>query len=152
VLFNPLQRMEGNAVKLSRTATLTGCAVGASLMLGIFLLAPIARGAQEACSVQKLQGRYVFTGQGTNLHYGVFDFDGAGKLSGKQTSRRYKTLLQRETLSGTYQLDADCTGTMTLEGQLGGPAHWDVFVTSDGKKGRMIRTDAGTTGVRAFEQ
>jgi|SRR5665647_708741 len=59
---------------------------------------------------------------------------------------------QREALSGTYTLDADCTGTMTLEGQLGGTAHWDMFVTSDGKKGRMIRTDAGTAGVRTFEQ
>jgi hypothetical protein len=60
--------------------------------------------------------------------------------------------MQREDLSGTYTLDADCTGTMSLEGQLGGTAHWDVFVTSDGKKGRMIRTYAGATGVRTFEQ
>jgi len=139
-------------MKLSRTAALTGCAIGASLMLGSFLAAPIARGASQACSAEKLQGRYVFMGQGSNVHYGAFDFDGAGKFSGKQTSQRDNTTLQRETLSGTYHLDADCTGTMTLEGQLGGPAHWDVFVTSDGKKGRMIRTDAGTTGVRAFEQ
>ena len=113
---------------------------------------PKAQGAQEQCSVGKLQGRYVFTGQGSNLHYGAFDFDGAGRFLGKQTSLRYKTSIQREALSGTYTLDADCTGTMTLKGQLGGPAHWDVFVSSDGKKGRMIRTDAGTTGVRTFEQ
>lgn len=113
---------------------------------------PKAQGAQEQCSVAKLQGRYVFTGQGSNLHYGAFDFDGAGQFSGKQTSLRYKTSIQREALNGTYTLDADCTGTLTLEGQLGGPAHWDVFVTSDGKKGRMIRTDAGTSGVRTFEQ
>ena len=140
-------------MKLKRTATLTGCTVGASLMLGVSLLiSPIAYGAQEACSVGKLQGRYVFTGQGTNLHYGAFGFDGTGKFLGKQTSLRYKTSVQREALSGTYTLDADCTGTMTLEGQLGGTAHWDMFVTSDGKKGRMIRTDAGTAGVRTFEQ
>ena len=37
------------------------------------------------CSAGKLQGRYVFTGQGSNLHYGAFDFDGAGKFLGKQT-------------------------------------------------------------------
>ena len=140
-------------MKLSRTATLTSCTVGASLMLGAsFLMLPKAQGAQEQCSVGKLQGRYVFTGQGSNLHYGVFDFDGAGQFSGKQTSVRYKTSIQREALNGNYNLDADCTGTLTLQGQLGGPAHWDVFVTSDGKKGRMIRTDAGTTGVRTFEQ
>ena len=53
----------------------------------------MARGATQACSVEKLQGRYVFTGQGTNLHYGAFDFDGTGKFSGKQTSLRYKASL-----------------------------------------------------------
>jgi hypothetical protein len=144
--------MEGDAMKLTRTAMVIGCAIGASLTLGSFMLTPMAHGAQEQCSVGKLHGRYVFNGQGTNVHYGAFDFDGAGKFSGKQTSLRYKTSLQRETLSGSYDLEADCTGTMTLEGQPGGPAHWDLFVTSDGKKGRMIRTDAGTTGVRSFEQ
>ena len=113
---------------------------------------PVASATRQACSAGKLQGRYVFTGQGINLHYGAFDFDGAGGFSGKQTSLRHKTSMQREALTGTYTLDADCTGTMTLEGQLGGTAHWDVFVTSDGKKGRMIRTDAGATGVRTFEQ
>ena len=140
-------------MKLNRIATLTSCTVGASLMLGASLLMlPKAQGAQEQCSVGKLQGRYVFTGQGSNVHYGAFDFDGAGQFSGKQTSVRYKTSIQREALNGTYTLEADCTGTLTLEGQLGGPAHWDVFVTSDGKKGRMIRTDAGASGVRTFEQ
>jgi hypothetical protein len=41
---------------------------------------------------------------------------------------------------------------MTLEGQLGGAAHWDVFVTQDGKKGRMVRTDSGATGACTFAQ
>jgi hypothetical protein len=145
--------MEGDIMKLGRAAMLTMRAIGTSLTLGSFLLVgPTAYGAQQDCSVEKLQGRYVFTGQGANLHYGAFDFDGAGKFLGKQTSLRYKTSIQREALSGTYSLDADCTGTMILEGQLGGTAHWDVFVTSDGKKGRMIRTDSGATGVRTFEQ
>lgn len=139
-------------MKLTQTATLTGCTIGAGMVLGYYLLiSPVAYGAQQECSVDRLQGRYVFTGQGTNLHYGAFDFDGAGKFSGKQTSLR-QTVAQRETLSGTYHLQADCTGTMTLEGQPGGTAHWDVFVTSDGKKGRMIRTDSGVVGVRTFEQ
>jgi hypothetical protein len=147
--------MEGDAVKFNGTATLRGCAASASLILASFLLispmAQSAEGAQEACSAGKLQGRYVFTGQGSNLHYGAFDFDGAGKFLGKQTSLRH-AVAQREALSGTYTLDADCTGTMILQGQPGGTAHWDVFVTADGKKGRMIRTDSGAAGVRTFEQ
>jgi hypothetical protein len=139
-------------MKPSRTTTLASCAICVSLILGGFLLiSPMAYGTQEQCSAGKLQGRYVLAGHGINLHYGVLDFDGAGKFQGKQTSLRH-AIAQRENLSGTYTLDADCTGTMTLEGQLGGTAHWDVFVTIDGKKGRMIRTDSGAAGVRTFEQ
>ena len=128
-------------MKLKLAATLTGTAIGASLVLGCFLLtSPVASAAQPACSVEKLQGRY-----------GAFDFDGAGKFLGKQTSLRH-AVAQRENLRGTYTVDTDCTGTMALEGQPGGTAHWDVFLTSDGKKGRMIRTDSGVVGVRTFEQ
>jgi hypothetical protein len=55
--------------------SLTSGTIGASLMLGCSLLiAPMAYGAPQTCSVEKLQGRYVFTGQGTNYHYGAFDF------------------------------------------------------------------------------
>ena len=141
-------------MKMRGTTALTSFTVGATLVLGgYFVIAPTARAAQEACSIGNLKGRYVFTGQGTNQHYGAFEFDGAGKFLGKQTSLRYAGVLhQREAIHGTYTMDADCTGTMTMEGQLGGTAHWDVFVTADGKKGRMIRSDAGTQGVRTFEQ
>jgi hypothetical protein len=143
--------MEGT-MKSSETAALTGCATVATLAVGCFLLiSPIAYGAQQECSVGKLQGRYVFSGQGANLHYGAFDFDGAGNFLGKQTSLR-RSIAERESLHGTYTLDADCTGTMILEGQRGGTARWDIFVTHDGKKGRMIRTDSLAMGVRSFEQ
>ena len=139
-------------MKSMRTATLTGCAIGACLVAGSVILAPEASAAPAQCSLDKLQGRYVFAGQGSNLHYGIFNFDGAGKFQGKQTSAREQTNAQRENLSGTYTLDTDCSGTLTLEGEIGGPAHWDIFVTEDGKKGRMIRTDPGVFGVRSFEQ
>jgi hypothetical protein len=139
-------QQEGATVKLNRAATLT-VALG-----GIFLISPAAYAEQEQCSVGKLQGRYVFTGQGANLHYGAFEFDGAGKFTGKQTSSRELANAERETLIGTYTLDADCTGTMMFEGQQGRIEHWDVFVTYDGKKGRMIRTDQGVMAVRSFEQ
>jgi hypothetical protein len=41
---------------------------------------------------------------------------------------------------------------MTLEDQQGGTALWDVYVTNDGKNGRLIWTDSGAMGVRTFEQ
>jgi len=138
--------------KANATVMLSACAVGASLVLGYFVLTPAAYGAAEQCSAGKLKGQYVFSGQRKNLHYGVFNFDENGKFSGKQTSIRERPVNQRETLSGVYTLDSDCTGQMVMEGQFGGTAHWDLFATLDGKKGRMIRTDAGAEGARTFEQ
>jgi hypothetical protein len=139
-------------MNFTKAAVLTSCAIGASFVCGSYLLhSPAAYGAQQECSVGMLRGHYVFTGHGENLHYGTFDFDGTGKLLGKQTSLR-ENVAQRETLMGTYTMDADCTGTMTFDGQPGGTAHWDVFVTRDGKKGNMIRTDSLASGVRTFEQ
>lgn len=140
-------------MKFRAMALLTTCAMGATLVLGSFILtSPRAYGAPQQCSVKNLSGRYVFSGQGTHLHEGAFSFDGNGAFTGKQTSVREIDVAERETLHGTYSLDADCTGVMVMEGQRGGTAHWDIYVTEDGKKGRMVRTDAGTTGVRDFEQ
>jgi hypothetical protein len=146
-------------VKFSRTAALACCVIGTGLVSAAFFLLPHkANAAQEACSAAKLSGRYVFTGQGSpvshqaNLHTGAFDFDGAGSFSAKQTSARVTHDFQHEDLHGTYTMGADCTGSLVMEGQRGGTAHWDIFVTSDGKKGRMIRTDSQQMSVRNFEQ
>jgi hypothetical protein len=107
-------------------------------------------------------GQYVFTGRGfiepgdpgvPRVHYGVLVFDGAGKVSGKQSSSRGGKI-GREKLQGTYTLDADCSGTMTFGSvaKPGAQIHWDVYVTQDGKTGHMIRTDDGSMAVRNFEK
>jgi len=132
-----------------RNAVLTGGAIGAVLIFGYCLRTPVAYSATHECSASTLQGHYVFTGQGINLHYGAFDFDGRGNVSGKQTSVRNK-VAKREVLQGTYTLDAGCAGTMMFDGQLGGTAHWDLFVTDDSRKGNMIRTDSVSMGVRGL--
>jgi hypothetical protein len=149
-LWNAIVFALGTAEEIMQLKLGQVLAIGVGCVL--VALGPTAHASEQDCSVGKLQGRYVFDGQGTNLHYGVFDFDGGGKFSGTQTSLRQTNFRQRETLRGTYTLNADCTGAMVMDGQLGGTAHWDIFLTTDGKKGRMIRTDAGTKGVRTFEQ
>jgi hypothetical protein len=82
-------------MKLCATALLTTCAIGASLLLGSFILtSPRAYGASQQCAVTKLNGRYVFSGQGTHLHDGAFSFDGNGTFTGKQTSVRDRNFAQ----------------------------------------------------------
>src|SRR5215212_4189930 len=116
--------------------------------------------AEEACSVASLQGRFVFTGRGfieavqpdiQRVHYGIFVFDGAGKLTGRQSSSRGGKI-GREKLEGSYTLDNDCTGTLTLGGILAGQTHWDLYVTEDRRRGHIIRMDEGNMAVRSFER
>ena len=131
-------------------------------LLGFLALAPIVALAQAQCSTQTLKGQYVFAGRGyiepddpgvQRVHRGVLVFDGAGNVSGKQSSSRGGKI-GREKPQGTYTLDADCSGTMTF-GPVANPGaqiHWDVYVTQDGRLGHMIRTDAGSMAVRTFEK
>ena len=118
--------------------------------------------AEEKCSVETLKGRYVFTGRGfiealepgvQRMHYGYFSFDGSGKLTGKQSSSRGGKI-GREKLEGTYTLDDDCSGTMSLAfvGNPRSETHWDVYVASDGKRGHIIRMDEGNMAVRSFDK
>ena len=135
----------------------------AALALSAALVSPVALRAEEPCTPKTLQGQYVFVGRGfiepvepgvQRMHYGVFIFDGTGKFTGKQSSSRSGKIAQNESLQGTYTLDGDCTGTMTFGSFLnpGTQIHWDIFVTQDGRKGHMIRTDAGSMAVRSFER
>jgi hypothetical protein len=118
--------------------------------------------AQLQCNTGTLTGQYVFTGRGfiepiepgiQRMHYGFFRFDGAGKLSGKQSSSRGGKI-GREQLEGTYTLNANCSGTMTFRfvDRPGTETHWDMYVTLDGKTGHIIRMDDGTMAVRSFQK
>jgi len=55
----------------------------------------------------------------------------------------------REKLEGSYTLDADCTGTLTI---LAGQTNWDLYLTEDRKRGHIIRMDEGNMAVRSFER
>ena len=132
------------------------------LILAFLTLATSDCFAQSRCSPESLKGQYVFTGRGyiepgdpgvERVHGGVLLFDGAGKVSGKQSSSRGGKI-GHERLQGTYALDSDCSGTMTFGSvaRPGAEIHWDVYVTSEGRLGHMIRTDEGSMAVRDFQK
>ena len=132
------------------------------LTLGLLGCPSVISAAQAQCSTTTLQGQFVFTGRGfieaaepgiQRVHYGVFVFDGAGKLTGKQSSSRGGKI-GREQLEGSYTIDADCTGKMefgTVPNH-GGLTHWDLYVTEDHKRGHIIRMDDGSMAIRSFEK
>jgi len=135
----------------------------ASTLTTALIAGCIVADAGQRCTAVMLKGQYIFTGRGNlasgdprveHVHYGVFVFDGAGNLSGMQTSSRGGEVRRREAIKGTYVLSPDCTGTVTFDDRfrVGGEIHWDLFVTRDGRKGNMIRTDPGAMAVRSFEK
>lgn len=107
--------------------------------------------AEPSCSLATLRGTYGFTVGGNaiaadgSLYFiataGRIKSDGAGNVTGKDTSS-VNGQIQRRTYSGTYNLSADCSGTMVLI-LAGTPTHFDVVVSPDGQTVLFIQTDAG---------
>ena len=133
-----------------------------AIMLSLGTLTAIANSAQGQCSSQTLKGPYVLAGRGyiepgdpgvQRVHRGLLVFDGAGNVTGKQSSSRAGKI-GHEKLQGTYTLDTDCSGTMSFGSvaKPGAQIHWDVYVTQDGRMGEMLRTDDGSMAVRSFQK
>ena len=130
--------------------------------LSLAALAAAATSAQAQCSPQTLKGQYVLAGRGyiepgdpgvERVHRGLLIFDGAGNVSGKQSSSRAGKI-GHEKLQGNYTRDADCSGTMTFGSvaKPGAQIHWDFYVTQDGRMGEMLRTDNQSMAVRSFQK
>jgi hypothetical protein len=119
--------------------------------------------ANADCSLSTLQGRYIFSGWGfieplapnvQRVHSGYYVFDGAGAVSGKETSSRGGQVAREQALQGKYTVGADCAGTMTMT-SLFDPklqTHYDLFISEDGRRANMIRTDRGSMAVRSLEK
>jgi hypothetical protein len=134
----------------------------APLLSLVIAFSPLSAWAQTHCSLQTLKGQYLLSGRGyiepgdpgvQRVHRGLLVFDGAGNVTGKQSSSRGGKI-GHEKLQGTYTLDADCSGTMTFGSVAnpGGQIHWDVYVSQSGNAGNMLRTDEGSMAVRSFSR
>jgi hypothetical protein len=98
------------------------------------------------CSEATLNGTYVFAYNGVELKgnneqrpfalAGYDVYDGNGKVNSVFTSNFNGELSRNETLSGTYSVKADCTGTLTFEDG----TRFDVFIAPDGSKFMFIQT------------
>jgi hypothetical protein len=135
----------------------------ASVASGLIWHALALASAHSECSPSILRGQYIFAGRGfieplaptiQRVHSGIYVFDGVSSVSGKETSSRGGRIAREQALKGTYTLSADCSGTMTMV-SLADPrlrTHYDIFVTDDGRKARMIRTDPGSMALRVLEK
>jgi hypothetical protein len=105
--------------------------------------------AQPTCTDASLHGSYGYSFDGTVIGIGpaagsgVITFDGEGNLSGADTLSLNGTIIPR-TLTGTYAVQANCTGSVTLEVSTGDIFHLAFVIVDSRRELRFIQTDAGT--------
>jgi hypothetical protein len=110
------------------------------------------------CSEATLEGTYVFAYNGVELKgnneqrpfalAGYDVYDGNGKVNSVFTSNFNGEVTRNETLSGTYSVKADCTGTLTFEDG----TRFDLFIAPDGSKFMFIQTKPSELVVARDEQ
>ena len=125
------------------------------IVLAIFFLLGTVPGAQaqdHQCSNASLVDSFGFTGTGT-----VFDpsaslfaqvgrqtFDGKGNTEATATTSVNGASFP-VTIKGTYTVNPDCTGFLTLHvSPVGITVHADFVIVSDGEEFRAIVTDPGS--------
>lgn len=125
----------------------------ATLVLASALAAPLTF-ADTVCDASSLKGAFSFRLSGTNwdgqgyLYFhgvvGRLVSDGAGALTGSDTYN-YDGTVYKQTLTGSYTISDDCTGTITLSGSASGTSHYDIVLTNNGQEAEIVQTDSGLT-------
>ena len=118
---------------------------------------------KKACSNATLQGSFGFTAQGTLLALpppfaGPFAETGRQTFDGKGNTDATGTLsgngnIFRVTVQGTYEVNPDCTGSMTVYIlPFAVTATFDFVIDDDGAELRAIATDTGAVESRVYRK
>jgi hypothetical protein len=119
---------------------------------------------QKGCSDASLQGSFGFTSAGTLItlppplagpftEIGRQTFDGKGNTDATATLSANGNIVSGATLQGTYQVNPDCTGSMTLFVlPIGITSRVDFVIDDDGAEVRAIITDAGVVENRVYKK
>src|SRR5262245_9750571 len=136
-----------------------------AFVLGIPLRAQVSEhpGEHRGCSNASLQGSFGFTAQGTLLalpppfagpfaEVGRQTFDGKGNTDATGTLSGNGNIF-RVTVQGTYDVNPDCTGSMTLYIlPFAVTATFDFVIDDDGAELRAIAADAGAVESRVYRK
>jgi hypothetical protein len=153
-------------MKRATAANTFAIALATVLILGI---APLAQaGDGKGCSNATLAGTFVFTATGFLVAppqfagpfagVGTQTFDGNGGTTATETVSQNGNIL-KVTITGTYTVNPDCTGSMTLNITSQNPPvsltnHISFAIDDNGEEFRAIQTDPGVvvtgTGKRQF--
>jgi len=106
--------------------------------------------AAASCSLSSFNGIYGVLLSGSNtsgdLGAGLYqvDLDGSGGLTGTGTESG-NGAIQTVTLTGTYTVSGNCTGTVTTKDQANSVSDFNIVLDNKSSEVELIRTDPGYT-------
>jgi hypothetical protein len=138
-------------MKRNTIANSFAIAVAVTLVMGI---APTAQGAGKTCSNATLTGTFAYTNTGfitappplagPFAGVGTQIFDGNGGTTATAWVSQNGNIL-KVTITGTYTVNPDCTGTLTTHiSPVGITGHAFFVIDADGAGLRAINTDLGS--------
>lgn len=126
----------------------------AAAAFALVALTGIAQPALANCSLATLQGAYSYNFSGFLINggtstplavVGTINFDGAGKISGFDTSVVGGQADPLETFTGSYKVKDDCSGTFKANTTESGILHAYFTIDSGGSEIEFVDTDPGSS-------
>jgi hypothetical protein len=148
---------------MKRTVAPTTLVIVFATMFVPGILSRAHAGQHRECSDASLRGSFGFTNTGTNIalpppfagpiaQIGRQTFDGRGNTDATGTLSANGNIV-KVTVQGTYEVNPDCTGSMTLYiSPFGATALLDFVIDDDGAEVRAIITDAGAIESIVFKK
>lgn len=151
------QRFTNGISKVSKAAR-------AALLLAIIVATPALLSAQPRCNQYSLRGSYAFhfmgsqvTTQGSSqittqiAMVGIETFDGNGKTTMTE-SASFGGFVTKATISGTYTVKDDCSGSIVGTFPDGSIGHLDFVIADNGRTIYAIEMDMGVILSGVFKQ
>jgi hypothetical protein len=149
---------------MNRTIAPTTLAIVFATVFALGIVPRAEAGEHRECSNASLKGSFGFTNTGTNLavppplagpiaQIGRQTFDGRGNTDATATLSANGNIFTMLTVQGTYVVNPDCTGSMTLYvSPFGATVLLDFVIDDDGAEVRAIITDAGAIETVVFKK
>jgi hypothetical protein len=118
-------------------------------LVSLLALGLVSRVQAGQCSNASLKGSYGASCEGTIVGVGplavigVLTADGDGNISGVETLSVNGVITSGVTLTGTYTVNADCTGSIVTTAPDGSVTDHDFVLDDNKKEIRIIVTETG---------
>ena len=148
---------------MTRLVAPTALVIVFATVFALGIMPKAQAGERRECSNASLRGSFGFTNTGTNLalpsplagpvaQIGRQTFDGRGNTRATTTLSVNGNILAA-TAEGTYVVNPDCTGSMTLfVSPFNITINLDFVIDDDGAELRAILTDAGSNESRVYKK